>query len=1112
MAMTLDTAIKFTAKLEGQGLDQLKRNLQGLSQQSTVSKRSLDQLYTATQKLGAASGNTIGGLQKYAASLRTLREQAEFGSRSFKLLSRDLEMVEGKLRRFQGAASGQGGLADGLSAGGIGSALAGLTAFFSGQKAIDLAGTAASFGSLQGQLVELNKAAGLTAQTSQVLANDGLGAVMKASKASGVPIEALTAQLLKLTAAAQGTIFQGAELNQVFIAITRYAAAFNLSVEDTDGIIRAFQQTLSKQKLSLEEINGQFGDRAPTALRVFAEAARMNVPEFTKAVADGKLTVNDLVNLLPALTKQAELLEDTMSPLKKAQRELNAEMAQSGLIIGRTLEPAVTGITKTLAGFLKAFNEGNTALVKGLAIAAGAIGGVAVAWLAVTAAARTAAIAQAAAASFGQALKSGKGIAGLLAGGALAVGGGVLASQMFKGLDEEIDKARKELEKLGKLNLDKDFGQGTIAGGDQAAMEAAKKRLADELKIREDMELKLRDFRQQSLDRAMQLERDLADERMRLERTVAENRKRLQQQAQDIDLERRKRAARGSGLDVDTFDLQQRLNDARRKFDQERLDADQQYSDQKRQLDLKIEDYKLSVAKGISGILQDAADKMAQKMVGGAQQAAGILSGTGGGEMTGRRAMPGSVGRGQLGVGNLVALARSAGFQGQDAAIMAAIAMAESGGRSSAHNNNPRTGDNSYGLWQINMLGGMGPQRRRSFGIGSNDALFDPAVNANAARQVQQSQGFGAWSVYRSGAYKDYLPAAMAAARNGSARMLIGRPDASSAVPGMDAIEQRRQDITGLMSTNRDLRKQVSMGDLLKANEQEITSITNGLDEQNSSIAKQLRDYQAINDLQRSGLSPAVAQAKLDAEAMATTEYANLQTLREQLVVDMSRKDLTKAEREELEGQVRAIDERILKQPDVVAGIVAQNQALERQAEIQERNRQLAEGIAGAIGNGIGSAIDLLIEGTDNWGNSLRQIASGVLKDIARQIAQTMVIQPIVKGITRAFGFANGGIMTGEGPMPLRKYAGGGIANSPQLALFGEGSMPEAYVPLPDGRRIPVKMQGGGGGTNVVVNVDATGTNVQGDAGRGDQLGRVISQAVQAELIKQRRPGGLLAA
>ncbi|HDG8048431.1 TPA: tape measure protein, partial [Klebsiella pneumoniae] len=50
---------------------------------------------------------------------------------------------------------------------------------------------------------------------------------------------------------------------------------------------------------------------------------------------------------------------------------------------------------------------------------------------------------------------------------------------------------------------------------------------------------------------------------------------------------------------------------------------------------------------------------------------------------------------------------------------------------------------------------------------------------------------------------------------------------------------------------------------------------------------------------------------------------------------------------------------------------------------------------------------------------------------------------------------ANGGIFGKEGVVPLRTYQKGGIATSPQLAMFGEGSMNEAYVPLPDGRTIP---------------------------------------------------------
>jgi hypothetical protein len=206
----------------------------------------------------------------------------------------------------------------------------------------------------------------------------------------------------------------------------------------------------------------------------------------------------------------------------------------------------------------------------------------------------------------------------------------------------------------------------------------------------------------------------------------------------------------------------------------------------------------------------------------------------------------------------------------------------------------------------------------------------------------------------------------------------------------------------------------------------------------------------------------------------------------------------------------REMPELYAAQKDEITALVTASAGL---TEAQERNKQLVMGIADTIGGGLTSAFDLLLEGTDNWGNSLREIAAGVLKDIARQLLQIMVIQPIVKGIAGGFGFANGGIMTGDGPMPLKTYANGGIANSPQLAMFGEGSMPEAYVPLPDGRRIPVAMQGGaGGGTTVNVSVDAKGTSVQGNAGQGEALARAVAQAVQAELIRQKRPGGLIAA
>jgi hypothetical protein len=111
----------------------------------------------------------------------------------------------------------------------------------------------------------------------------------------------------------------------------------------------------------------------------------------------------------------------------------------------------------------------------------------------------------------------------------------------------------------------------------------------------------------------------------------------------------------------------------------------------------------------------------------------------------------------------IAAYVRGAGFPEELVPKMTAIALAESSGNPRAHNPNAGTGDNSYGLFQVNMIGGMGPERRRQFGMSSNEELFDPAKNAAAARKIYESQGLGAWSVHRSGADKRFIEQAQQA-------------------------------------------------------------------------------------------------------------------------------------------------------------------------------------------------------------------------------------------------------------------------------------------------------------------------------------------------------------
>lgn len=109
---------------------------------------------------------------------------------------------------------------------------------------------------------------------------------------------------------------------------------------------------------------------------------------------------------------------------------------------------------------------------------------------------------------------------------------------------------------------------------------------------------------------------------------------------------------------------------------------------------------------------------------------------------------------------------------------------------------------------------------------------------------------------------------------------------------------------------------------------------------------------------------------------------------------------------------------------------------------------------------------------------------------------------------TGGLTFATGGIAPGG----FKAFANGGMVTGPTMGLVGEGRYNEAIVPLPDGRSIPVELKGGmGGNISVVVNVDATGSEAAGDESQAKALGNVVSAAVQAEIIKQKRPGGLLA-
>ncbi len=142
------------------------------------------------------------------------------------------------------------------------------------------------------------------------------------------------------------------------------------------------------------------------------------------------------------------------------------------------------------------------------------------------------------------------------------------------------------------------------------------------------------------------------------------------------------------------------------------------------------------------------------------------------------------------------------------------------------------------------------------------------------------------------------------------------------------------------------------------------------------------------------------------------------------------------------------------------------------------------------IRNGLVDAIEGAINGT----RTLGEVASAVFSQIQRSL--------ITYGVNAFLGSLGGGLGRFFGLSGGRSLGGGVMRGSSYMV--GERG-PEIFTPSSSGRIST------GGATNVVVNVDASGSAVQGDEDRGKQLGLVLSAAIQAELVNQKRPGGLLA-
>ena len=266
----------------------------------------------------------------------------------------------------------------------------------------------------------------------------------------------------------------------------------------------------------------------------------------------------------------------------------------------------------------------------------------------------------------------------------------------------------------------------------------------------------------------------------------------------------------------------------------------------------------------------------------------------------------------------------------------------------------------------------------------------------------------------------------------------------------------------------------------------QVSDQINALKAQRLEIAKSLLQKKEEEEVQKN-INQLVTAGLGDLREKNDLHLATINGTREEFEIQKAIKDkveemgLTMAE---VEGKER----------QRIENAIRTNRQLEEQAENAEKIREAFNNLSVTIKDDIKNGIAGLIRGTSTLGDMLNNIADRLL---------SVGLDHILFGSVLGSSGPKGGLLG------LLGFANGGRPPVGKPSIVGEKG-PELFVPKTSGTIVPNHKLGGGGTTNISVNVDASGSSVQGDEQQSKELGRVISVAIQSEILKQRRPGGLL--
>ena len=313
-----------------------------------------------------------------------------------------------------------------------------------------------------------------------------------------------------------------------------------------------------------------------------------------------------------------------------------------------------------------------------------------------------------------------------------------------------------------------------------------------------------------------------------------------------------------------------------------------------------------------------------------------------------------------------------------------------------------------------------------------------------------------------------------------------------------------------------------------------VADFTSQIREQISAIEDQNFQLDYRNKLEQSGMKPAFVEAMIKKSDAARELTSQISVANQALETLEKNGEGNSVQAERLRAAIEAL---VLLYPQLSKAI---DENAKKQAAAAAKSDKFGTRFRETLQDAYKSATDLggqlggvVVSGIDGLSNALaelattgkanfKEMAASILKDLGAIFIRYALFKALFGafpglsiGMAATGGatgpnsaaplkkFANGGVMSNN-VVPLKRYAAGGIAREPQMALYGERG-PEAYVPLPDGRSIPVKMQQRNDALNRYKPIGAIGT-MAGDNENGgmQQAGAPMSGAIDVRYTVER--------